>query len=217
MNAHWRRPALTTTVALVAWAGVLLQLVLSLQLTLARGGTAAEALVIYLGYFTVLTNIVVAGTLSLARWGGGGALARWCRRTDVAMGVLASILLVGLAYHLLLRALWAPQGWQALADHLLHSVTPLLCLLHAALCVPTRRLAWHAPWSWVLWPLAFLVYALLRGHWLGVYPYPFIDVNALGYPRTLLNAVGLLGAFWVIAAPIVAWQRHRASREPRPS
>ena len=58
-NAH-----LTTSVALVAWFGVLLQLVLSLQLAVTNGKSALDGLVIYLGYFTVLTNLLVAVSLS---------------------------------------------------------------------------------------------------------------------------------------------------------
>lgn len=210
----WRRPGLTATVALVAWTGALLQLALSLRLALANGQGPWHGLLTYLGYFTVLTNLLVAATLSAARWGGTGRVARVCRDSGVTMGVLANILLVGLVYHTVLRGLWDPQGWQALADHLLHSVTPVLCALHAALSVPPRRLPWSAPWRWAAWPLAFLVYALLRGPWLGSYPYPFIDVSALGYGRVLINALGLLAVFCALSWPIVAWQRRRAAGEP---
>ena len=34
--------------------------------------------------------------------------------------------------------------------------------------------------------------------WLGSYPYPFIDVNALGYATVLRNALGLLGGFVLV-------------------
>lgn len=197
----WRHPPLTHLVAVVAWFGLLLQAALTIRLVLSQGGTVIGALVVYLGYFTVLTNLLVAVSLSLP--------TRWFRRPGVTTGVAASIALVGLAYHLLLRHAWNPQGLQWLADVTLHYITPLLCLVHWWLAVPPARHAWHAPWVWAAWPTAYLVYALLRGHWLKSYPYPFIDVGVLGYRQTMLNAVGLLVVFIILGLAFVAVARWR--------
>lgn len=197
-------PALTRLVALVAWFGLLLQLALTIRLVLSQGGTVAGALVIYFGYFTVLTNLLVAVSLTVP--------SRWFRSPGVATGVAVSIALVGLAYHLLLRHVWNPQGLQWVADVTLHYATPLLCVLHWWWVVPPVRHAWHAPAVWAAWPLTYLVYALLRGHWLQSYPYPFIDVTALGYPQSLLNALGLLAAFLLMGLGFVAVARWRLRR-----
>lgn len=206
MNAEtrWRHPTFTRLVAVVAWFGVVLQLALTIRLVLSQGGTVPGALVIYLGYFTVLTNLLVAVSLSLP--------TRWFRSPGVATGVAVSIALVGLAYHLLLRHVWNPQGLQWLADVTLHYITPLLCLLHWWLAVPPVRHAWHAPLTWAAWPLVYLVYALVRGHWLQSYPYPFIDVAVLGYRQTLLNAIGLLVVFLVMGLAFIAVARWRLRR-----
>ncbi|WP_439518214.1 Pr6Pr family membrane protein [Hydrogenophaga sp.] len=199
-------PALTRLVALVAWFGLLLQLALTIRLVLSQGGTVAGALLIYFGYFTVLTNLLVAVSLSVP--------ARALRSPGVATGVAVSIALVGLAYHLLLRHVWNPQGLQWIADVTLHYATPLLCVLHWWWVVPPVRHAWHAPAVWAAWPLAYLVYALLRGHWLQSYPYPFIDVMALGYAQSLVNALGLLAAFLLMGMGFVAVARWRLRRVP---
>ena len=209
-NAH-----LTTSVALVAWFGVLLQLVLSLQLAVTNGKSALDGLVVYLGYFTVLTNLLVAVSLSWPLLGPRSAPGRWFQRPGVASAIAVSIAIVGLAYHLLLRHIWNPQGLQWLADVTLHYAVPLLCLVHWWYCVPPTRMAWHAPLAWAAWPLAYLVYALLRGAWLQSYPYPFIDVTALGYPQTLLNAAGLLVIFLLLGSVLVAVGRGRFKRLAR--
>jgi len=119
----------------------------------------------------------------------------------------ANIALVGLTYSLLLRALWQPQGAQWLADTLLHDVVPLLYLLLWAWVVPRAALRGSSALRWALYPLAYLVYALLRGAWLGRYPYPFIDVAQLGYARVALNAAGMLIVFLLIAAGLIALNR----------
>ncbi len=204
----WRHPRFTLLVAAVAWFGLGLQLFLSLRLTTAQGGTPLGALVIYLGYFTVLTNLLVALSLSLSLQ-NTRPIARWCQRPGVASAVAVSIALVGLAYHVLLRHVWDPQGLQKLADVTLHYAVPVLTVLHWWVAVPPARMPWRAPLVWAVWPLAYLVYALLRGLWLQSYPYPFIDVAVLGYPRSLLNALALLVVFLLVGTLFVAAARWR--------
>lgn len=205
----WRHPRLTWLLALVAWFGLGLQLMLSLQLVAGQGKTPLDGLVVYLGYFTVLTNLLVAVSLSLPLLRPDSEAGRWFQQPGVATAVAVNIALVGLTYHLLLRNVWDPHGLQKLADVTLHYIVPLLGVLHWWLAVPPARMAWHAPLAWAAWPLAYLAYALLRGLWLQTYPYPFIDVAALGYPRTLLNALGLLVVFLLVGVAFVAVARER--------
>jgi len=205
----WRHPRLTLLVAVAAWFGLGLQWFLSLRLTLGQGGTPMGALVMYLGYFTVLTNLLVALSLSVALWWPASTAGRWLQRPGVASAVAVSIALVGIAYHLLLRHVWDPQGLQKVADVTLHYVVPALTVLHWWFVVPPARMSWHAPLAWAAWPLAYLVYALLRGVWLQHYPYPFIDVAVLGYARTLLHAFGLLLVFLLVGMLFVAAARRR--------
>ena len=57
--------------------------------------------------------------------------------------------------------------------------------------------------------VGYLVYALVRGTVAGVYPYPFIDVGALGYGRTAINAAGVTLGFSFVAALLVAIGRSK--------
>jgi hypothetical protein len=47
---------------------------------------------------------------------------------------------------------------------------------------------------------------------LAVYPYPFVDVDKLGYPQVFLNAGGLLVGFVVIAVSLTALDRQLGRR-----
>ena len=127
-------------------------------------------------------------------------------------GIVGGIAVVSLAYNLLLRHLWHPQGWQWLADELLHDVMPLLFLTYWWLCVPkgTLRLK-HLP-LWLIYPLVYFAYALLRGHLLGAYAYPFIDVALLGYPQVFVNAGGILLGFVLIALLVIGIDRWQGRR-----
>lgn len=181
--------------ATVAWCGVLLQLYLSLRLSLANGKTVVEGLIIYFGYFTILTNILVAVVLTLpvvvpASWAG-----RFFNRPGVRTATAAAITGVGLVYFLLLRKVWNPEGWQLAADLVLHYLTPILFLAYWWISVPKQGLRWSQVGAWMSYPLGYLAYMLIRGELTGLYPYPFLDVGSLGYGRTLTNGLGMLAGF----------------------
>lgn len=191
--------------SLSAWAAVSLQLGLSLQLVRTQGGGIADALVIVLGYFTILSNLFVALTAGAAMFSPGSRLAspmlRGCATT--------AIVVVGLGYHLLLRQIWDPQGWQWVADNLLHYAVPIAALAHWLWFPPEVRLPKHAPLLWALYPVLYLAYALVRGEWTDAYPYPFIDVTMLGYPRVLTNAAGLMLVFLTVGVLLRLAARRR--------
>ena len=65
---------------------------------------------------------------------------------------------------------------------------------------------------WMLYPVLYFAYILLRGHLLGVYPYPFIDVEKLGYGQAFINAGGILAGFVAVALAVVAVDRYRGQR-----
>lgn len=192
--------ASAVVLALLAWAALLLQLHLTLGATHARGGTTGEALVLFSGYFTILSNVLVAVSASALAWAPESRLAsaslRGCATT--------AIVLVGIGYHLLLRDIWDPQGWQLVADNLLHSAVPVAALAHWLVFPPRTPLSPWAPLHWCAYPVAYSVYALLRGAWLGSYPYPFIDVGVIGHARAVANAAGLLAVF-VATGALLRW------------
>jgi hypothetical protein len=211
--AHPGYAVVPAVLATVAWSSVLLQLWLSVQLGLSNGKSIVDGIVVFLGYFTVLTNIFVALVAS------AGALSKsptaWLYRPSVVGCATTAILLVGIAYHFLLRKIWSPQGAQLLADILLHYVVPAGALLHWLVYRRTEHLVAQAPLVWCLYPTLYLVYALARGELLDSYPYPFIDVATLGYQKVLLNAAGLLAAFVGLGFAVLGLARLAArSRAP---
>jgi hypothetical protein len=201
--------------ALLAWFALLLQLNLSVGITAAAGQPAVMGLVAYLGYFTVLTNFFVALVLSCPFLLPDSAAGRFFAKPQVRGCAVTSIAMVGITYHLLLRHVWSPQGAQWLADMLLHYAMPIGFFLYWCFALPLTRLAWSAPFGWSVYPLAYLAYALVRGEFLGRYPYPFIDVTALGYGQSLVNALGLLVAFVLLGWLMVAISNARARRHAR--
>lgn len=195
--------------ALLGWAGLSIQLYLIFYSRWALGASLLGGLLSFFSYFTVLTNTLVATVLTCALTSRESAARRWFLQPWVSSGIAVSIAVVGLAYNVLLRHLWHPEGWQWLADELMHDVMPLLFLAWWWMCVPKGTLRLRHIALWVIYPLVYFAYALLRGHLLATYPYPFIDVDTLGYPQVFVNAGGLLAGFVLIALLVIALDRRR--------
>ncbi len=188
----------------LAWAGVLVQLAVSIGTMDVGGLSLPEILWRLTGYFTILTNIVVATSYTARVVAPASALGRFFARTAVDSAVLAAITLVGAVYVLILQRLWEPKGAQLLADVLLHYVTPLGYIGYWVFLQPRGALQWRFVPLWLLYPCGYLAYAIARGALDGWYAYPFINVAAIGYGRTFANALGLIVIFSIVGLLIVA-------------
>ncbi|PMU08595.1 MULTISPECIES: Pr6Pr family membrane protein [unclassified Pseudomonas] len=197
----------------LGWAGLSIQLYLIFYSRWTLEASLLGGLVSFFSYFTVLTNTLVATVLTCELTSRESATRRWFLQPWVSSGIAVSIAVVGLAYNVLLRHLWHPQGWQWLADELMHDVMPLLFLAYWWCCVPKGALRLRHIAAWVIYPVVYFAYSLWRGHLLAVYPYPFIDVEKLGYPQVFVNAGGVLVGFVVIALVLIGLDRWRAGRK----
>lgn len=208
-----RRPALrqcfVSVAALLGWAGLSIQLYLILLGRWELGASLLGGLVNFLSFFTVLTNTLVAVVLTWELIQRESPARRWFLQPGVSSGITVSITLVGLAYNLLLRHLWQPEGWQFVADELLHDVMPLLFMTYWWFCVPKGTLRMKHIGLWMIYPVVYFAWLLLRGELLAAYPYPFIDVANLGYPQVLINAAVILAGFVAIALGVVGLDRWR--------
>jgi hypothetical protein len=198
--------------AVLGWSGLSIQLYLVFYGRWSVDASLLGGLVSYFSYFTVLTNTLAATVLTCAVTSRESKGRAFFLQPWVSSAIAASIALVGLAYSLLLRHLWHPQGWQFIADELLHDVMPLLFLLYWWRCVPKGTLRLGHIAGWVIYPVVYFAFVLLRGHSLGFYPYPFIDVEKLGYPQVFINASGILLGFVAIALVVVGLDRWRGRR-----
>ncbi|MEO8227410.1 MAG: Pr6Pr family membrane protein, partial [Gemmatimonadota bacterium] len=101
--------------AVVGWTALVLQLWIMVHAAIVNGTSVTAAVVRYVSFFTILSNIAVATALTAsaaASRAEDSALGR--PRTATALAVYITI--VGAVYSLVLRRLWHPTGAQAVAD-----------------------------------------------------------------------------------------------------
>ena len=179
-------------VAAISGAGLAVQMWASTQ----AAGSVTRALAIVSQYFTILTNAAVAATMLAI---GFGALfsARW------QGGVLLAILVVGIVYHLLLAGITSPRGLALIADQLLHTAAPLAMLLWWLAFADRAALRWSDALLWLVWPLAYAAYALVRAEFSGFYPYPFLDLAKLGWGGLARSSAPLAVGFLALGLLLV--------------
>lgn len=182
--------------AAVGWFALLLQLYL---IIVNRVASVPETIVRYCSFFTILTNLLVAISFTKVFLKGIDAGNSFFTRPKILTANAVYITIVGLIYNIILRFQWAPEGWAKVADELLHSVIPAAFIIFWLRWVPKQSIQWKNILPWLIYPMAYLVYTLLRGPLAQWYPYPFVDVITLGYSKVFINCIFVTLAFVVVA------------------
>lgn len=175
---------------IAAWFAVTFQYYLLIK---NNEGPLLTKTVQFFSYFTILTNSLAAIYFTVVLF--SKAKNSWLLLPTTATAIAVYITLVGLVYNVVLRFTWNPQGFQKLVDELLHTFNPLFFILFWWLFVSKENLKWKNAFLWLLYPLFYFVYILLRGALTDAYPYPFIDVNAHGYAKVFFNSLVILLVF----------------------
>ncbi|MQA81400.1 MAG: hypothetical protein GEV10_23440 [Streptosporangiales bacterium] len=152
-------------------------------------------------YFTVESNVLVlAASVGLVLDPSrSGRLWRVLR-----LDALLSIVITGIVFVTLLAPIVENHGVGAWVNAGFHYVAPAAALVGWLLFGPRPRVAWSTiAWAFV-WPLAWILYTFVHGAVTGWYPYPFLDVDALGYLVVVRNVAGVVVLTAVLAAAVKA-------------
>lgn len=195
--------------ALGVWVILLVRFFIGAQLAAADGQCYVVGVLESLGYFTVLTCLLIGLVLTAA---SGLLTARLLHPLWVSTAV-TSVILVALVYALVLRQLWHPQGLRYWVDIGLHYVIPPLFVLAWWRLVPPGAIGWRSPLVWLWFPLLYLVVILGWGQLSGFYPYPFLQMEELGAMRVLRNSLVLVGLYLLIGYCLVAINHCRSGHK----
>ena len=186
--------------AAVVWFALILQFIVSLK---AGDYDFLSTIKLYLSFFTITTNIIVAICFTTIILFSKTKLGDFFSKPSTQTAITVYIVVVGIIYNVLLRGLLRPVGWARVADELLHVVNPLIFLGFWMLFVNKQTLQYRDAFSWLLYPLAYIIFIVIRGCLINQYPYPFINVVDLGYPKALINAFGCLFLFWILSLLLI--------------
>jgi hypothetical protein len=187
--------------AIMGWLAVILQFYLILQ---NPSSSALATSIRFISYFTIQVNILVAICFTSLAWKKRGDGSGFFSRTSTRTALAVYIVIVGAVYNIVLRSIWDPKGLQRIVDESLHSIVPVLYTVYWLIFVPKDNLHWKNVFAWAIFPFLYLIYILVRGAIVQEYPYPFVDVSELGYPRVLINSALLLLIFFGVSLLFIA-------------
>lgn len=145
----------------------------------------------FFSFFTIESNVLAAAVLLLGmspfyqqqRW--FGYLRGAATLCIVTTGIIYATLLSGLE-----QALQTTIPWVNLV---LHYFAPIGMFLWWLISPPRYKFTFQQNLFWLLLPLAYVVYSLIRGPFVDWYPYPFLDPRISGYGNVILMSVLIFG------------------------
>ena len=202
MIAPLRAPALAGAWFLLTAVVVVVAIVVQVPTSAAETGGFFDV-PLYRGlnvfaFFTIQSNLLVAvSALLTALQPDVDTLLRPVLR----LTALVAISVTGVVYHAVLAGLVEMSPAAAFANLLVHTVVPVMAVLGWAAFGPRGRTSRRVVGLSVVFPVAWVTVTLVRGPLVGgFWPYPFVDVDELGWGQVLLNCGAVAVLFVGLAA-----------------
>ena len=146
----------------------------------------------FFSFFTVESNMLITVALILSAL--TLAAGKKSRALDVFRGFTTTLMIiVGIGFAVLLSGLenvaLTAVPWD---NTVLHYILPVVAVLDYIIDRPTTQLGFARSLAWLLYPLAYLFYSLVRGAVVGWYPYPFLNPNHSSTQEITIASVGIL-------------------------
>lgn len=193
--------------SLVTTAGLLLQLVLAATNEEGRFTSVPARIVNVLSFFTIQSNVLVAVTTGML---AVDPVRRGKVFSSARLTAVLAISITGIVYHLALADIQELDGSDAVADQILHTVSPIMAVAGWVVLGPRRRIDRSVITGTLVFPMLWLTYTLVRGALVEdrdgrpYYPYPFLDVGEHGYRAAAVSIV-LIALLFVALALGVGW------------
>ena len=143
----------------------------------------------FLSYFTIQSNLIAVAVfvIGAARW-----RSEPTRRWELIRGGAVVYMTVTFVVFALLLADTNVDTALAWVNTVVHQVMPIAVIVDWLIDPPRNRISFRDSLVWLVYPLAWTAYTLVRGPIAGWYPYPFLDPANGGYGTVALYVVAIL-------------------------
>ncbi len=195
-----RRPYLA--VARLGFAALAVVAILAQLADLASRGTLNP--VNFFSYFTIQSNLIAIAALVLPAVAALAAQSADPRRFDMLRGgAVVYMTVTGVVYGLLLSGTDVDTALSWVND-VVHRLMPIVIVIDWLLDPPVVRIELRRSLVWVLYPVAWIAYTMVRGALVTWYPYPFLDPAPNGYGPVLVT-IAVIFAAGIGLCLLVAW------------
>ena len=164
-------------------------------------------------YFTIQSNIIVFVVCAALAW----RPERWRVLAGAPRLVgLVCIAVTGTIYYALLAGDQHFTGIAKIGDVLAHAVSPILYVGTWLVLDRRGHLKRHHAVKMLAFPMFWVTLTLVRGAFIHVYPYDFVDVQANGYIAVIVTVAALTAAAGGLAIAAVSFDMRRTRFVIRP-
>ena len=155
----------------------------------------------FLSYFTIQSNLIACAVflIGAARWKAESSPS-W----DLIRGAAVVVMTVTLVVFALLLSGTDVDTALQWVDLVVHRVMPIAVMIDWMVDPPRQAISLARGLTWLIYPLLWAGYTLMRGALTGWYPYPFLDPANGGYGTVAVYIVAIL-VFGVVLCGIVSW------------
>ncbi|MDQ6896993.1 MAG: Pr6Pr family membrane protein, partial [Actinomycetota bacterium] len=158
----------------------------------------------FFSYFTVESNAL--SVISLVVSSFVVAVGHRSARLDYLRGAVALFMTTTIIIFIVLLSGYPASELTAVPwdNTVLHYIMPIAIILDWLFATRVEPVPYRKALLWLVFPLAYLLYSLVRGPIANWYPYPFMDASKNGYGvvvvTSLVIAVVLAAITWVVGA-----------------
>ena len=170
----------------------------------------------FFSFFTVDANILAALVLLVA--GAAALRGNQSRELSGLRGAVTTYMAItGIVYNLLLADLTENlQTNVQWANVIVHILMPIVLVVDFLIDRTVHRLGLRNALWWLVFPLVWTAYTLIRGAIVDWFPYPFLDHRLHSIGVVALYVVGIAVAFFVVSTALAYSTRVLNRSEPKP-
>jgi len=170
---------------------------------------AGRSTVDFFSYFTIQSNMMAVIVLLWVAMKSGDRNKQLLR--DIVRGAPVLYLgVTGIVFAVLLSGL--PLVTVPFANTVLHKIMPVVLIVDWLLDPPHPGLSFRKALVWMVYPIAWLVYAMARGTITGWYPYPFLNPAKMGGYIHVLEVMLVILAGGVLLIGVIVRIGHFSRR-----
>lgn len=151
-------------------------------------------------YFTLQTNLFVAvyfWFLTLTNQ----KQSRWLE--TLLGGITIYISITFIVFALLLQGTWNPTGWGAVGNVFNHYLSPIAVILYVLYHRQHFAFSRNHMLLWLIYPITYLIFAMIHGITKEDYLYFFFDVKDVGWLFFSMTILGIFALYGLLALGMI--------------
>lgn len=112
-------------------------------------------------------------------------------------------------FAILLSPFYQPTGFAAFSNLVLHYITPIAFITDWILTETKVQYKWNYLPYWIMYPICYIIFAVIHGTFTGSYIYYFFDISALGILGFIMSISILIAFGFALGCLYIAINRRR--------